>query len=373
MTFNPPIPLPFDCSINVVEIIPGLYLPLILDSLHIYKSQQSPFRISFVLDTGQPYSIIFKAGDNLSIDRGVLVFIQWCERLISKYLEEPGFSVRKYNVLPISSHPRLEGIIECIDSENLAAILDRDDYSLIPYFLRKLSDSFDFQQTQLGPDGLLPFIRNFIDSCAFYCVITFVLGVGDRHLDNILLSKDGKSKSVRLLGHLGELFHIDYGYLFGRDPKPFAPQMKLCKEMVEPLKMKISIFTCNNDMAEGELYPIFENRCLQFFSILRRNTRELLVALKGITLVDNFSCVGGYNVDPEEFVLKRLYIEVAIADPNPLFKHTDRSIDCFDDFLYVYNEEKALEKFQKDIQEAINNLFPKVIDTLHRWSQYWKK
>ena len=46
----------------------------------------------------------------------------------------------------------------------------------------------------------------FVRSCAVCCVQSMLFGLGDRHLDNILLTEDGV------------LFHVDYGYIFGREP-----------------------------------------------------------------------------------------------------------------------------------------------------------
>ncbi|CAB5217507.1 unnamed protein product [Rhizophagus irregularis] len=73
------------------------------------------------------------------------------------------------------------------------------------------------EEKAVGTYGVSPAVMDtYVKSCAGYCVITYLLGVGDRHLDNLLLSPEGN------------LFHVDFGFILGRDPKPFPPPMKLC-------------------------------------------------------------------------------------------------------------------------------------------------
>jgi len=59
----------------------------------------------------------------------------------------------------------------------------------------------------------------YVKSCAGYCAITYILGVGDRHLDNLLLHPTG------------HFFHCDYSFILGHDPKKYLP-LRITEDMV---------------------------------------------------------------------------------------------------------------------------------------------
>lgn len=46
----------------------------------------------------------------------------------------------------------------------------------------------------ISRDDLDRAIEEFTLSCAGYCVATYVLGIGDRHSDNIMVRKNGQVK-----------------------------------------------------------------------------------------------------------------------------------------------------------------------------------
>ena len=52
---------------------------------------------------------------------------------------------------------------------------------------------------------------------------TYILGIGDRHLDNILICDDGC------------IFHIDFSFILGQDPKFFTSDIRITDEMINTL------------------------------------------------------------------------------------------------------------------------------------------
>jgi phosphatidylinositol 3-kinase len=61
------------------------------------------------------------------------------------------------------------------------------------------------------------------------------------------------------------MFHIDFGFILGRDPKPFPPPMKLAREMVDAM-----------GGAYSDHYKLFKSYCYIAFSILRKSANLIL-------------------------------------------------------------------------------------------------
>ena len=71
------------------------------------------------------------------------------------------------------------GLMEYVSSSTLASILtERADGTALNEFIKSDRNPMAMQR--------------FVASCAGYCVITYILGIGDRHLDNLLLTLDGR-------------------------------------------------------------------------------------------------------------------------------------------------------------------------------------
>ncbi|KAI7541347.1 hypothetical protein KC343_g16843 [Hortaea werneckii] len=172
------------------------------------------------------YPLIFKTGDDLRQDQLVIQIIALMDRLLLN--ENLDLRLTPYRILATST---LAGAVQFIPSTPLSTILSSPakygpSNTAILNYLRQHNPPTSTSSSSTQPSASILGVRkdameNYVRSLAGYCIITYLLGVGDRHLDNLLLTPEGR------------FFHIDFGYILGRDPKPLAPLMKITVEMVE--------------------------------------------------------------------------------------------------------------------------------------------
>jgi Phosphatidylinositol 3- and 4-kinase len=209
-----PVPLPSRPDIFVNGVRP--------DSAIMFKSALYPALLEFYVEGTMPskgtklndgrlvsYKVIVKTGDDLRQDQLIIMMIQLMDRLLKRGALD--LCLTPYSIIATSP---TSGLVEFVDkSMPISQVLSKYNGSIMQYFQSvapQKGAKFDVR-----PDVMSAYIR----SCAGYCVITYLLGVGDRHLDNIML---------RASGHF---FHIDFGFIFGRDPKPLPPAFRLTREV----------------------------------------------------------------------------------------------------------------------------------------------
>jgi len=127
------------------------------------------------------FKVIVKTGDDLRQDQLVIMMIQLMDRLLKRATLD--LCLQPYAILATSAST---GLVEFVDgSIPISQVLANNNNSILQFF-RKAAPR---QGAKYGidPDVMQTYLR----SCAGYCVITYLLGVGDRHLDNIMLLPSG--------------------------------------------------------------------------------------------------------------------------------------------------------------------------------------
>lgn len=296
-SFDPPLPLPLDPSVSVVGLYPE-------DSM-VFKSSLFPLLINFKTSEGKKYPVMFKTGDDLRQDQLVIQIISLMDRLLRK--ENLDLKLTPYRILATSP---TAGAVQFIPSISLAAAWAKHKGSILAYLRTNNPDA-------AAEFGVRPAAMDtYVKSCAGYCVITYLLGVGDRHLDNLLLTPDG------------HFFHIDFGYLLGRDPKPFAPAMKLCREMIEGMGGPSSpLFT-----------KTFKQYCYTAFTTLRKQS-NLILNLFALMVDANIQDI---RLEPDKAVLK-----------------------VRERFALGVSEEEAIRGFEAVVSESVGSVGAVVIDRIH--------
>lgn len=157
-------------------------------------------------------AVIVKCGDDL---RQELLAYQYLSLLKTVWREERvPLYVRPYRIQVLSND---SGFIEPIlNTVSLHQIKKNSKISLQDYFTQEFG--------QANSEEFLTAQRKFVQSCAAYCIVSYLIQVKDRHNGNILLDNEG------------HLIHIDYGFILSCSPKNLGFEnspFKLTPEFVE--------------------------------------------------------------------------------------------------------------------------------------------
>ncbi|XP_028155979.1 phosphatidylinositol 3-kinase catalytic subunit type 3 isoform X1 [Ostrinia furnacalis] len=298
-----PMPFPLDPNVTIKGIV--------AKKASLFKSALMPSKLTFLTTEGVEYEAIFKHGDDLRQDQLILQMITLMDKLLRR--ENLDLKLTPYKVLATSSK---HGFLQFIESITVAEALATE--GSIQNFFRK------HNPCEGAPYGIKPeTMDTYIRSCAGYCVITYLLGVGDRHLDNLLLTK------------AGALFHIDFGYILGRDPKPLPPPMKLSKEMVEAM-----------GGVHSEHYHEFRKQCYTAFLHLRRHANLML---------NLFS----------------LMVDASVPD---IALEPDKAVKKVQDKLRLdLGDEEAVHYLQNLLDMSVTAVMAVLVEQFHKFAQYWRK
>ncbi|KAM7382774.1 hypothetical protein PAMP_002489 [Pampus punctatissimus] len=157
-------------------------------------------------------SVIVKCGDDL---RQELLAFQVLQQLKSIWEQERvPLWIKPYKILVLSSD---SGMIEPVmNAVSLHQVKKHSQLSLLDYFLQ--------EHGAPTTEAFLSAQRNFVQSCAGYSLICYLLQVKDRHNGNILLDAEG------------HIIHIDFGFILSSSPKNLGFEtsaFKLTTEFVE--------------------------------------------------------------------------------------------------------------------------------------------
>ncbi|KAJ1567431.1 Phosphatidylinositol (PI) 3-kinase, partial [Cladochytrium tenue] len=226
----------------------------------------------------RPRKVIFKTGDDLRQDQLVVQVIMLMDKLLRK--ENLDLRLTPYKVLATGVDV---GMSQFIPSESLGSIISEYGSSLSNYLRAKN-----------GNDIPASVVDNYVRSC-------------------------------------GSMFHVDFGFILGRDPKPFPPPMKLSKEMV--------------DVMGGTASPLFQKfkaYCFVAYNNLRKSA-SLILNLFALMVSAN---VPDIALEPDKAVLK-----------------------VQEKFRLDLSEEEAMQFFQQLISESIGAVFPQVMERIHQVAQ----
>ncbi|KAM7421797.1 hypothetical protein PAMA_010039 [Pampus argenteus] len=233
-----------------------------IQSCSFFNSNAVPLKLSFHNHDplGDNISVIFKSGDDLRQDMLTLQII----RIMNKIWIQEGLDMRMV-IFKCFSTGRGRGMVEMIPQADTLRKIQVEHGVTGSFKDRPLADWL--QKHNPTDEQYDKAVENFIYSCAGCCVATYILGICDRHNDNIMLKTSG------------HMFHIDFGKFLGH------------AQMFGNIKRDRAPFVFTSDMAyvinggdkPSSRFHDFVDLCCEAYNLIRKHT-HLFLNLLGLML-----------------------------------------------------------------------------------------
>merc|ERR1712150_133393 len=191
---------------------------------------------------------------------------------------------------------------------------DPSTFTLLKYFLQ-----------EFGPETSEQFLeaqKNFVQSCAAYCIVSYLVQVKDRHNGNILLDNEG------------HIIHIDYGFILSSSPKNLGFEnspFKLTPEFVDVMGGQ------NSDM-----FKYFKLLILQGFIAARKHSDKILSLIDIMRAGSQLPCFTSGSASSAQSMKSRFHMNLT--------------------------EEQLLDLVNNLVNQAINSLTTKLYDGFQYYS-----
>lgn len=229
---------------------------LVIDECKVMSSKKRPLKLTFsnADELGDPFIIFFKAGDDLRQDELTLQMLRVMDDLWKK--EGLDLHINAYGCISTSDNV---GMIQCVLNSTTIAKITSGSVGQVT----AKDPILNWIKDQCKTDELIATgVDNFKFSCAGYLVATHVLGIGDRHSDNIMIT------------NRGDLFHIDFGHFLGNYKKYMGVKKETAPFVFTAAYAHVLGGT------ESEKYKELQEITGKAFNILRKNYYYLMSLFK---------------------------------------------------------------------------------------------
>lgn len=269
-----------------------------LSNIKKIDSNSNPIQFQFIDKSNTVVNILFKNG-NIQKEFIIMNLII----IFKNYLQEfhnMNLAIITYDIVPLFQET---GIIEIIDNcESLYSIKEYHKMTIQNYIFEKNNNI-----------TINDFRDNFIKSCAPTVVISYIFGVGDRHLENILITKDGF------------IFNIDFEYLLGNEPSFLfkSTKLRITYDMLDAL-----------GGINSRYYQKFIDLCLLCFQHLRKLNILMFTTFKTLQLYSEDSLYNYFN----DILYSDLSVNEALQKFRELLHNSCKNIYTYSlrDYIHKY-------------------------------------